>query len=479
MICSCGALCGGFEEAGLEQRWQTRVIDANLRALPKGRPKMDVFDTIAALVSRFRDLGANRIFYKPLAENDNSKQQIYLGGSFGTLTYFPYGAVRAEPGLKEPTFKAALQFHWVGPGTIEKAPGAQLILYPRYPEVRLSGFLAGCKTAPSSHLQPIPRQDRKGVDGRILFFGTTSDGLTLAHLAPAGSALSREALLTQDVGTGLFQELSIFGTQAGDSRSLVIQKLREIQLMGPVPSMRLDRSGNRIAYKARNGGGYTLEALLGIRPNGDAAPDYLGWEIKAFSGSHITVMTPEPDGGFYGENGVGAFVKRYGREIAGKDQMYFTGRHYFGKADKTTSMTLGLVGFDAVDGTITDVAGRIVLTDSEGTEGASWSYSHLLTHWNRKHSSAAYVPYLSEQHGLPAYTYINPILLGEQTDFSRYLRAIANGSVVFDPGSKIDGVNSTRPRVKARSQFRVGRRRIGCLYERFEEYELGTVCSQR
>ncbi len=307
---------------------------------------MEVFDTLTALVSRFSALGATRVFFKPLAENDNSKQQVYLGGSFEVLTFFPYGTVHAEPDLKEPTFKAALEFHWVGPKTVEKAQGAQLILYPRYPEVRLSGFLVGCRTAPRMHLRPIPKQDRKGVDGRIMFFGTTADGRTLSHLAPAESALAYEALLAPYIDAGLFKELPIVGTPAGDSKSLVIQKLREIQLMGPVPSMRLDRAGNCIPYKARNGGGYTLEALLGIKPNGDAAPDYLGWEIKAFSGSHITVMTPEPDGGFYGENGVGAFVRRYGRHVSGKDQMYFTGRHFYGKADRTTSMTLGLVGFD-------------------------------------------------------------------------------------------------------------------------------------
>jgi hypothetical protein len=433
---------------------------------------MDVFDTLAALVSRFTALGATRIFFKPLAENDNSKQQVYLGGSFEVLTFFPYGAVHAEPGLKEPTFKAALEFHWVGPETVERAQGAQLILYPRYPEVRLSGFLAGCRTAPSKHLRPIPKHERKGVDGRILFFGTTADGRTLAHLAVAGSALASEALAAQHVDAGLFKELPIVGTPAGDSKSLVMQKLREIQLMGPVPSMRLDRNGNRIAYKARNGGGYTLEALLGIKPNGDAAPDYLGWEIKAFSGNLITVMTPEPDGGFYGENGVGAFVRRYGRNIAGKDQMYFTGRHYFGKADRTTSMTLGLIGFDTTKGTITDVAGRIVLVDQAGAESASWSYSHLLTHWNRKHSSAAYVPYSSVRSDLPAYLYGNPVLFGERTDFSRYLRALASGTVVFDPGSKIDGAQSARPKVKARSQFRTRAADLSALYEHLEVADL-------
>ena len=433
---------------------------------------MDVFDTLSALVSRFGALGATRIFFKPLAENDNSKQQVYLGGSFEVLTFFRHGTVQAEPGLKDPTFKATLDFHWVGPETVERAAGAQLILYPRYPEVRLSGFLIGCRTAPNAHLRPIPKKDRKGIDGRVLFFGTTPDGRTLAHLAPAGSPLACEALLAQHVDAGLFKELPLSGTTAGDSKSLLIQKLREIQEMGPVPSMRLDRTGNRIPYKARNGGGYTLEALLGIRPNGDAAPDYLGWEIKAFSGNLITVMTPEPDGGFYGENGVGAFVRRYGRRVAGKDQMYFTGRHYFGRADRTTSMTLRLIGFDTANGKITDVEGRIVLMDAEGSEGASWSYRNLLTHWNRKHSSAAYIPYSSTTLELPAYTYGNPVLFGERTDFSRYLTALAAGKVVFDPGSKIDGVDSVTPKVKARSQFRVAKRELSSLYETMDARNL-------
>lgn len=414
------------------------------------------------------------MFFKSLSENDNSKQQIYLGGSLEVLTFFPYGIVHAESSLKEPNFKAALELYWVGPETVEKARGAQLILYPQYPEVRLSGFLAGCRTAPNVHLRPISRENRKGIDGRIMLFGITADGRTLAHLTPAGSKLAYEVLLAPCVDTGLFKELPVTGTLTGDSKSLVIKKLREIQEMGPVASMRLDRFGNRIPYKANNGGGYTLEALLGIKPNGDAAPDYLGWEIKAFSGSHITVMTPEPDGGFYGENGVGAFVRRYGRNITDKDQMYFTGRHYYGRADSTTAMTLGLVGFDIMKGIITDVAGRIVLTDSNGAEGASWSFSHLLTHWNRKHSSAAYVPYSSSPMDTPAYVYGNPVMFGERTDFSRYLRALAIGLVVFDPGSKIDGVGSKKPKVKARSQFRVAKRNVRALYEYFNELDLST-----
>lgn len=433
---------------------------------------MESFAELSALVSRFRDLGASRIFLKLLSENDNSKQQVYLGSSFEVLTYFPYGTVQPEAGLKDPTFKAPLEFFWVDPTTVEKAPSAQLILYSRYPEVRLSGFLRGCRMGPNEHLRPIPKTLRRGIDGRVLFFGTTPDGRTLAHITPAGSALAFEATLAPHVDAGLFRELAVAGTPAGNSKSVVLMRLREIQQMGAVPSMRLNRAGERIAYKARNGGGYTLEALLGVIPNGDASPDYLGWEIKAFSGSYITLMTPEPDGGYYGAEGVGAFVRRYGRQIAGKDQMYFTGRHHYGKPYAATSMTLGLTGFDIAKGVITDVSGRITLTDRQGEEAATWTYSHLLSHWNRKHASAAYVPYKAENGSEPAYRYRNPVLLGERTDFSKYLNALAAGLVAFDPGSKIDGVATARPRVKARSQFRISRQHLPALYERFAEVNL-------
>ncbi|MBL0010678.1 MAG: hypothetical protein IPP22_06085 [Nitrosomonas sp.] len=52
---------------------------------------------IAELVQRFRGLNAKRVFFKQLAENDNSKQQIYLGGNFEVLPFFPYGTLPIIP----------------------------------------------------------------------------------------------------------------------------------------------------------------------------------------------------------------------------------------------------------------------------------------------------------------------------------------------------------------------------------------------
>lgn len=431
------------------------------------------FNRIAELIQRYRGLNAKRVFFKQLAENDNSKQQIYLGGNFEVLSFFPYGTVTDYPEGKYPNFKAKIELYWVNEENVEQANGAQLILYPQYPEVRLSGFLQGCEIAPRHYLQPIPAANRKGIDGRVLFFATTGDGKTLAHLAPSDSPLALEAIAIAQSSTDepLFVELPLTPDLIS-SRELVLDALRKIHKAGFHPSIRLNSDGVVLPYKARNGGGYTLEALLGIRPNSKAAPDFHGWEIKAFSSDRITLMTPEPNGGFYGSNGVEAFVRKYGRKVSGKDQLYFTGTHRHATLCESTGLTLGLTGYDVESGKITDVRGCIYLLDANSNQAALWKFSHLLTHWNKKHAAAAYVRYESNKIIPPQYRYRSPAFLGEHADFTRYLSAIATGDVIFDPGSKVDNASTKKSQVKARSQFRIHKKHLPVLYETFEEVSL-------
>lgn len=55
---------------------------------------MDIsFDTLQA---RFRHAGAIKLIAKPLAENDNSKQQIYLGGNYEVLNILPFEDVVSD-----------------------------------------------------------------------------------------------------------------------------------------------------------------------------------------------------------------------------------------------------------------------------------------------------------------------------------------------------------------------------------------------
>ena len=331
--------------------------------------------------------GVTRAMFKPLSENDNTKQQIYLGGSFEAMNQLPFGDIRAgNPGGRA-NFKAAVELWWLNDdGNTAPAPRAQLILYPKYPEVHLSGFLQGAALAPREHLRPIPRSNRTGTDGRILIFGITNDNSVYAYLAPAGSPVAASILadrLTDHEASGVFYPLPLF--RDADSKTLLLRRLGEIRRAGWHESCCLDRNGNIVPYHARNGGGYTLEALFGIIPNGRSEPDFMGWELKAVSKNRVTLMTPEPDSGYYGEQGVEAFVRRYGHD-ADNDTLYFTGIHKINARNVTTSMTMKLDGFDMETEKMIDPAGGILLFTGANEIAAKWSYQRLLEHWGRKHS---------------------------------------------------------------------------------------------
>ena len=433
--------------------------------------------SIEHLTNRLSELGATRMFCKALAENDNTKQQIYLGGSFEVLNLLPHRDVRSDTSAKRANFKASLNMAWINDaGTVAAAPGAQLILYPDYPEVRLSGFLRGCETAPSRYLQPIPKELRRhnnGPDGRVLFFGICPEGISYVYLANAGSAISNEFGKRRDRGefklVGVFWHLP-FG-RGRNPRGELLARLKAIHQAGWHVSQRMDKSGKVIEFAAQNGGGYTLEALLGIRPNSKAAPDFMGWEIKAYTSGKVTLMTPEPDAGYYGEYGVEAFVRKYGRDVS-NDVLYFTGTHRAEQICRVSGQTIRVRGFDAGTKRIVDVNGAIEMLDSKCHISAGWSFQGLIKHWSRKHSAAAYVNYDKSKSLPPEYQYNSPVLLGEETDFTLYLSAFNSGLVVYDPGSKVMRASTHHSAVKARNQFRIPIRHLSALYKTFEAVEL-------
>src|SRR5438105_159624 len=123
---------------------------------------------LVTLKALFVKAGCTQLYAKPLAENDNSKNQVYFGPDFEALNLFPNTGIVADSSAKNPIFKAKLHFGWLLPNAqVAEAPGAQLILYPQYPEVRFSGFLKGCASPPSDLMAGRLR-------GRVLFLGVTS-----------------------------------------------------------------------------------------------------------------------------------------------------------------------------------------------------------------------------------------------------------------------------------------------------------------
>lgn len=427
-----------------------------------------------AIKSAFRRLGVTTLLAKRLAENDNSKNQIYLGGSFEVLNLIPFSdsrVVRSSQGRA--VIHATFPLSWLrDDGTTAPAPHAKLILYPQYPEVRLSGFLRGAAGAPAELLIATAR-----IAGRVLLLGVRPDRTVV------GCAFSPDDIVARQLtASGVFDVGDVLARIPLDDdaarRDRLLLALREIAEREWIESFRLDSAGLRRPCNALNCGGLTLEGLLGIRPNSRSEPDFEGYEVKQFrvkdftrfrAASLITLFTPEPTIGLYAEAGVEAFVRAYGYpdQRGREDRLNFGGRFTIGRRLARTGLTLVLTGADRHTGKITEVDGSISLVDDEGKVAAGWPFASLIEHWNRKHAEAAYVPSMKLVDPL-RFRYADTVFLGYGTDFGRFMRGLAEGAVCYDPGIKLEGVAGGAPRAHKRSQFRVGFAELEMMYARFE-----------
>lgn len=421
------------------------------------------------LRAAMRDQGVRRLYVKFLSPNDNSKNQIYLGGDLSVVNVLP--AAEPTPAVSgshaEPIFKAAMTFSWIDDsGAVHAAPGAQLILYPQYPEVRFSGFLRAATAAPSRLLSSRDA-------GRLLLIGIGSEGQVFGYAAEGESTIGRalRALsLTESVG--VLRAVPI-GAGMADSKTRLLAELCRIHQAGAIDAWRLGSDGSRGRCNGTNCVGVTLESELGIVANGRSEPDFDGWEVKGHlissltskASGTLTLLTPEPDRGVYVEDGVELFVRRYGYpDKRGRpNRLNFGGVHVVGTPHNSTRLTLTLRGFDAASSTLTNSSGALELTDGEGTVAAGWSFSKLLAHWQRKHARAAYVPGVRVSRAPEQYQYSGSVLLCEGTDFVRLLSSLAAGLVYYDPGIKLENENGD-PVVKRRSQIRVRKRDLSSLY---------------
>ena len=416
--------------------------------------------------------GCKSIYVKKLACNDNSKNQVYLGGSFDILNIFPISGIEnvAAGDWKRERFKATIKFSWIKEdGNITDAPHSQLILYPKYPEVRFSGFLKGAKDAPSELMT-------QRIADRVLFISIDNRGRILGYVAHPDSQIAKEFNNEENIGEhGVFSIISL--PLSENSREILLHELSRIHKLNWINSKRLDSDKNVLPCRSSNCGGYTLEAELGVTPNGYAEPDFMGWEIKQFGVANferinsaiITLMTPEPTDGIYKTQGAEFFVRTYGYpdKLGRPDRLNFGGIHKSGQIHPTTQLEMRLIGFDQESGKIRNSDGRITLIDKNENETASWSFSSMLLHWNRKHDKACYVPSQSITTGDRKYKYGNNIILGTGTDFQLFLSQMALGNIYYDPGIKLENI-STKPKIKKRSQFRIKSRFLPNLYKNNE-----------
>jgi len=427
--------------------------------------------TLDQLRGAMRSRGVRRMLVKFLAANDNSKNQVYLGGDLSVVNVLPADEpVAASSGSHaEPIFKARLDFAWLDDqGSPHAAPNAQLILYPQYPEVRFSGFLRGASAAPSDAMA-------SRALGRLLILGITGDRRVIGYASTADSPLAKQLKSTDleaDVGVFRIVPMTPAASDA-NSRASLLAELCRIHRAGPIVGWRLGANNETIPCTAPNCVGVTLESELGIVANSNASPDYLGWEVKAHSVARldrpksgtITLMTPEPSGGLYKTEGVAEFVREFGYpDKQGRpDRLNFGGIHAVGVRTKSTGLRLALSGYDSDSSTLLKADGELALLDDSDRIAASWSFPKLLGHWQRKHAKAAYVPAIRATTTTTSYQYGSEILLCEGTDFLRLLRAIADGSVYYDPGIKLENASGAAL-AKRRSQIRIAFSRLPRLY---------------
>jgi len=416
--------------------------------------------------------GVRQLLVKELAPNDNSKNQPYLGGNFEALSILPAGELRAERTEKGvEILKAPLAFGWLQTdGRVEPAPGAQLILYPQYPEVRMSGFLKGSRNAPSA---VMTTRD----PGRLLFFGITDDRRIIAWASGPDTALAREYHELEGLeAIGVFLKVPLRPREESrTSREILLATLAAIHAKDWIGSYALRSDGSHAACQAPQCVGYTLEAELGVARNGYAEPDFMGWEVKAGQVDNygrvpaskvMTLMTPEPTGGHYRTQGVESFIRTYGYadKRGREDRLNFGGIFREGVHHAGTDLTLRLFGYDAGSGKITDANGSLALVRGQEMVAASWSFAALAGLWNRKHAQAVYVPAECQKTPVLAYRYGDTVRMGEGTDFLRLLKAVAEGAVFYDPGIKLEAASGAKPTFKRRSQFRIKSADLPSLY---------------
>lgn len=459
--------------------------------------KINVFDSKAAneltlenLIRLYKTLGISRIIYKKLSPNDNSKNQPYMAGHLTDLGFLPTGEIIESKSTSKKTkdikrqikYTTQLNLSWLSAeGQLYPATHSKLIYYPQYPEVRLSGFLQGCDFDSGGWMDPY----KKGrSEGRVLFFGIKNTGEIISWLSTPESRIAKEIKDYPSIQlSGIFNELELLASKRkGTAKEVLISELRRIHELQWIEGKKLSGDGIAKPYTARNGGGYTLEAELGVIPNGIAEPDFMGWEVKQFgvkkchliNSKPLTLMTPEPDGGFYVEQGAEAFIRKYGYS-SGKiaDRLDFTGSHYVNKVCEKSNLKLVLMGYNKLANEITDASGCIALIDSKDEIASSWSFSKVMGHWKRKHARSSYIPSVSIKRPdkTICYSYCNNIRLFEGTTFTKLLQAFSHQHVYYDPGIKLENASS-KPALKRRSQFRIKSRLLDNLYDSCENVDV-------
>ncbi|HUY86070.1 MAG TPA: MvaI/BcnI family restriction endonuclease, partial [Acidimicrobiales bacterium] len=430
------------------------------------------------------------VLVKPLAlHQDNEKNQIYLGTSDSLMGLFP-GTQRfrtpsesrskghSRPGANK--IEKMVPFSWIHPGDrLVAAPHTRVIYYLQYPELRLSGFLKDSEGPESLRRDELDRYGR-----RVLVLGVRSTDVVGMVITDAdGPGLVDDLSgLPHLPGSSLLRTLTLPQSTTAIDPTRLLAELRE--LSGSLhDAVRLARPGQLPKFqRANQGGGWTLEALLGIPNNGVSAPDKYGFELKSFSTNRVTVITTEPDFGYRHDYGVAEFLKVFGwPSKSDASKRVFNGPYYCNTELRGNTFTIDHWDFEnnAPDGSGEPTVLLVNIDTATVIEG--WSFDHLSAHWNLKHAGALYVETSGQRMDpgrYPSHYMFGPVAyLGLGTSILHLLRAVGSRVVHLDPGDSLNSLGKVHPR----TQWRVAGNRaaplsnqLAHLYDEFQVIDLAS-----
>jgi hypothetical protein len=398
---------------------------------------------------------------------DNEKNQIYLGASLEIFSILP-GKVtvglasesieKRKSSKGESKLELLLDFYWLTESGLGLAPNSKLINYFQYPEIRFSGFLSKCEVAPKS----LRRELQGDFGKRVLMLGAFEEkvyGIVLNEKehGDLSSLVNAPFWLNQKL-------IRVLSTERNDNAAVNPTKL--ISEIGKITkdehkSVSLKFIGAEpVPWRGTQGAGYTLEALLGIVRNGNAAPDKHGFEIKSTQSSPITLMTTQPDGGVRARLGVKGFLNLFGW-IGAKDDgsLRFNGKHSPRGSTPRSGLKMIVVNWDAVSKVPKGPGEPSVQLIDKKTKAvaAEWSFAKLGSSWARKHAGAVYVEAkaLNKDGGKhPShYTFGPNVYVCMGTTPLKIIAAIESGLVYLDPGDRLYSNGLSKSRTQWRMSF--------------------------
>jgi hypothetical protein len=399
---------------------------------------------------------------KRLAANDNSKNQVYLGGDENALRELSVDLSGAA--LTASTYQIDQPTIWMDDdGQLARAPGTKVIFYPQYPEARMSGFARGVPAGFGGRDLLVRREF-----GRVLLVGLTATGWLIWVGAPSTSEI--DALETRELhGTPFNELIAPWAPTPDEIWDELLSRAADLAAGPPLPSVKMLSSGELVATKpsSPHASGYALEAALGIPANATPGPDYKNLvELKTFAGSRISLMTPEPTGGLYATPGSGKanFMYRWGLERA-DGKWRFNGQHRLNEPKSSNPLTLRVQGWSEESPGKYDLDAHLRLQDDAGFVAASWLLKDMNAKWLRKHDQALYVQYARVGQG---FQLTGKAFECHGTDFRLFMLALRAGAVIFDPGHSMVPGGKFDPR----SQWRTTKSSLLALYDEVRDVDL-------